>query len=219
MTNQPVDPSPPHPHTPTRPHLLFRLLLTAALLLPFSLALLDAYGLQDQAEPADAIVILGSMVYPGAQPGPALTRRTQHAVALFNQGLAPVIICSGGKGNNESDTEAAVACGLAATLGVPPGALLLEDRARSTEENAMDTAALMAAHDWHTVVVVSDGYHLYRADLLFRRAGLAPYPSPAQVTTGPMNPIERYSRELRELAALAWYWTKTALGLHITDLP
>ncbi len=209
----------PHPHTPTRPHLFFRFLLTAVLLLPLALALLDAYGLQDQARPADAIVILGSMVYAGAVPGPALTRRTQHAVALFNQGLAPVIICSGGKGSNESDTEAAVACRLAAALGVPPTALLLEDQARSTEENALDTAAILAAHGWHAVVVVSDGYHLYRADLLFQRAGLTPFPSPAQATTGPMNPIERYGRELRELAALAWYWTKTALGLHVTDLP
>ena len=208
-----------HSHTHTLTHIALRLLLTATLLLPLALALLDAYGLQDQARPADAIVILGSMVYPGAQPGPALTRRTQHAVALFNQGLAPVIICSGGKGSNESDTEAAVACRLAAALGAPSSALLLEDRARSTEENALDTAALMSAHGWHTVVVVSDGYHLYRSDLLFRRAGLAPFPSPAQATTGPMNPIERYARELRELAALAWYWAKTALGLRITDLP
>jgi uncharacterized SAM-binding protein YcdF (DUF218 family) len=212
-----ASPTPPHPHTPT--HVAFRLLLTTVLLLPLGLSLLDAYGLQDQARPADAIVILGSMVYPGALPGPALMRRTQHAVALFNQGLAPAIICSGGKGSNESDTEAAVACRLAAALGVPPAALLLETHARSTEENALDTAALMAAHGWRTAVVVSDGYHLYRADVLFQRAGLIPFPSPAQATTGPMNPLERYGRELRELAALAWYWTKTALGLHITDLP
>src|SRR5262245_23430102 len=211
--------SSPHARTPTLPHVLLRLLLTATLGLPFSLALLDAYGQQDQAHPADAIVILGSMVYPGARPGPALTRRTQHAMALFQAGLAPVIICSGGQGTNESDTEAAVACRLAAALGAPPTALLLEDRARSTEENALDTAVLMAAHGWHTVVVVSDGYHLYRADLLFRRAGLTPFPSPAQATAGPMNPIERYARETRELAAIAWYWTKTAVGLPVTDLP
>jgi len=211
--------APTHARTHTLTHLLFRLLLTSILLLPLALSLLDAYGLQDQARPADAIVILGSMVYPGAVPGPALTRRTQHAVALFNQGLAPVIICSGGKGSNESDTEAAVACRLAATLGVPPAALLLESQARSTEENALDTGAIMAAHGWRSVVVVSDGYHLYRADLLFQRAGLTPFPSPAQATSGPMNPVERYFRELRELAALGWYWTKTALGLHITDFP
>jgi uncharacterized SAM-binding protein YcdF (DUF218 family) len=199
--------------------LLVRLLLTIVLLWPASLSLLDAYGLQDQARPADVIVILGSQVYPGGRPGPALTRRTEHAVTLYQHGLAPAIVCSGGKAGAETSTEASAACGLAATLGAPSSALLLEDQARSTEENALNTAAIMAAHGWRTVVVVSDGYHLYRADLLFRRAGVVPYPSPAQATTGPMNPIERYGRETRELAALVWYWSKTALGLKVTDFP
>ena len=199
--------------------LLIRLFISIILLWPLSLSLLDAYGLQDQARPADAIVILGSRVYPGSLPGPALTRRTLHAAALYRQGLAPTIICSGGQAGPETSTEAAAACKLAGTLGVPPAALLLEDQSRSTEENALDTAAIMAARGWRTVDVVSDGYHLYRAGLLFRRAGLVPFPSPAQVTAGPMNPIERYGRETRELVALAWYWTKTALGLHVTDFP
>jgi uncharacterized SAM-binding protein YcdF (DUF218 family) len=199
--------------------LFIRAAFSIVLLLPMSLSVIDAYGFQDQARPADVIVILGSQVYPGARPGPALTRRTQHAVALYSKGLAPVIICSGGQAGSESSTEAAAACHLAASLGVPPAALLLEDKARSTEENALDTAAIMAAHGWRTVVVVSDGYHLYRADLLFRQAGAVPYPSPAQATAGPMNPVERYGRETRELAALVWYWSKNALGLKITDFP
>ena len=77
----------------------------------------------------------------------------------------------------------------------------------------------MRAQGWQTVIVVSDGFHLYRAALLFRRAGLLPYPSPAQLTTGPMSPLERYPRETRELAALAWYWLKSTLGLPITNFP
>jgi uncharacterized SAM-binding protein YcdF (DUF218 family) len=199
--------------------LLIRLLLTLALLWPASLALLDAYGLQDQARPADVIVILGSMVFPGARPGPSLTRRTQHAVALYARGLAPVIICSGGQAPNESASEASAACALAASLGVPARALIEEDQSRSTEENALDSAALMAAHGWHSAILSSDGYHLFRADLLFSRAGLLPWPSPAQATAGPMSLPERYLRETRELAALVWYVFKTALGLHITDFP
>jgi uncharacterized SAM-binding protein YcdF (DUF218 family) len=210
---------PTHLHTHTLTYLFLRLVLTGILLVSFCLALIDAYGMQDQARPADVIVILGSMVYPGARPGPALTRRTQHAVALYDHGLAPEIICSGGQGGSETSTEASAACTLAASLGVPPAALIEESQSRSTEENALDTAAIMAAHGWHTALVVTDGFHLYRANLLFERAGLLPYPSPAQVTAGPMNPIERYVRETRELAALAWYWTKTALGLKMTDFP
>jgi uncharacterized SAM-binding protein YcdF (DUF218 family) len=142
-------------------------------------------------------------------------------VALYAAGLAPVVICSGGRGPGEpaNTTEAKAACDLAASLGVPRSALLLEDQSRSTEENALYTAALMTAHGWRSVVVVSDGYHLYRAGLLFGRAGLTPYPSPAQVTAGPMSLLERYGRETRELASLAWYWAKTWAGLKLTHFP
>ncbi|MEP7357273.1 MAG: YdcF family protein [Anaerolineales bacterium] len=199
--------------------LLLRLALSLFLVWPASLSLIDAYGLQDQARPAETIVILGSRVYPGNIAGPALVRRTQHAVALYKAGLAPVIICSGGQGEPGLMSEAEAACSLAAEMGVPRQALLLEDQAHSTEENARNTAVIMAAHGWHTAVVVSDGFHLYRADLLFRRIGLTPYTSPAQLTTGPMSPLERYGRETRELAALIWYWGKTAIGLQQTDFP
>jgi len=195
-----------------------RFLLTGLALWTTGLAVMDGYGSQDRAQPADVIVILGSKVYRGGQLGPALTRRTQHAAALFRRGLAQHIICSGGLGAYPP-TEAEAACGLAEKLAIPPAAILLENQAHSTEENALYTASLMRAHHWHTAIIVSDSYHLYRAALLFRRAGVVAYPSPAQITTGPMNPIERYLRESREWVALMWYWGKTALGLHITDFP
>jgi uncharacterized SAM-binding protein YcdF (DUF218 family) len=102
---------------------------------------------------------------------------------------------------------------------VPPEALLLEDQARSTEENALYTAALARAHGFDDVIIVTDGYHLYRADLLFRQAGLRPYASPAQVTAGPMALLERYGRITRELAALAWFWGKDFAGYAGTDFP
>ncbi len=198
---------------------LLRLFLTALLAWPFALALVDAYGLSDRAQPAEAIVILGSRVLSSGQPGPALTRRTQHAVALYQRGLAPLIICSGGRGQHPP-SEAAAACALAEAMGVPPTALLLEDQARSTEENALYTAALGQALGFENeVIVVSDGYHLFRAALLFRAAGLVPYISPAQATRGPMPLLERYGRATRELAALAWYWGKALVGYEGTDFP
>ena len=199
---------------------LNRLWLSAAL---FTLAWLaavggiDHYGQMDQAQPADAVVVLGSQVRRGGRPGPSLTRRARHAAALYAQGLAPVVICSGGLGDNPP-TEARAACGEAERQGVPASAILLEERARSTEETSLYVAAIMRARGWGTAVVVTDGYHLYRAALLFERAGITAYPSPAQVTAGPMNLVERFVRENRELVAVIWYWGKTGLGLEITDV-
>ena len=195
---------------------LGRLGLTGLALWLSGLAAIDGYGQQDRTQPADVIVVLGSKVYPGGRPGPALTRRTRHAAALFRQGFAAHVICSGGLGPNPP-TEAAAACGLAETLGVPAAALIREEQSHSTEENALYTAALMRARGWRTAILVTDGFHLYRAAMLFAQAEVAAYPSPAQATTGPMSPVERGVRESRELAALGWYWLKTGLGLPITD--
>jgi uncharacterized SAM-binding protein YcdF (DUF218 family) len=196
--------------------LLVRLNLTLLFCYPLLLALLDAYGLQDRAQPADAIVVLGSRVYPGGVPGPSLNRRAQHAAALYARGLAPLVVCTGAQGDETVPSEAAVGCDLAATAGVPPSAMLLEERSHSTEQNALYTAEMLAPRGLTSVIIVSDSYHLYRANLLFTRAGLSPHPSPAPER---LFWVERYYRVTRELAALAWYWGKTALGLEQTDFP
>jgi uncharacterized SAM-binding protein YcdF (DUF218 family) len=194
--------------------LLPRLFLTLLLLYPLALSLLDAYGFQDRAAPADAIVVLGSRVYPGDRPGPSLTRRAQHAAALYLQGLAPRVVCTGAQGDPTVSSEAQVGCAIVAAQGVPAAVLLLEDRSRSTEENALYTAELLRPLGLTRVLLVSDSYHLYRAEVLFRQAGLDAVSSPApQRLLWP----ERYARATRELAALAWYWGKTALGIQQTD--
>ncbi len=182
-----------------------------------SIVAIDQYGMTDRAQPADVIVVLGSRVYRSGQPGPSLTRRAKWAVELYKKGVAPVIICSGGLGPYPP-TEAEAACDLAQSLGVPRSAVLLETQARSTEETSLYVAEIMRGRGWSSAVVVSDGYHLARTVMLFERAGITTYPSPAQVLTEPMNPVERFFREARELIAILWYWFKTALRLEITDV-
>ena len=179
---------------------------------------MDSYGQLDRSHPADAIVVLGSRVNPGGVAGPALRRRAQHAATLYHQGFAPYIVCSGGLGPNPP-TEAEVACGLLEQAGVPRAGLILETQAHSTEENALYTASIARARGWSSLLVVSDGYHLLRATFLFQQTGLIIYASPAQITTGPMNPIERAGRETREWLAFGWYWGKTLLGWQVTDFP
>lgn len=198
--------------------LSWRVGLTLVWLWGVGLLGIDAYGQVNRAQPADVIIILGTRVYPGGLPGPALVRRTQHAVTLYQQGLAPRILCAGGVGQYPP-AEARVACDLAVQLGVPPTALWREDQSRSTEENALYTIAFLRTQGWRTAIIVSDGYHLYRAHLLFAQAGLPTYPSPAQATTGPMPWDERLWRTTREELALLWYWGKGLLGINVTDFP
>lgn len=186
-------------------------LLGGLIALGIGIGAIDRYGLVDQAQPADVIVVLGARVQADGQPSPSLARRAAHAVALYQRGLAPAILCSGGISNAAPVSEAAAACGRAVTLGVPPQATFLEQRATSTQENALYSAVEMQRHGWHTAILVTDGYQLYRAALAFEHEGVTVYPSPTQVSAGPMSPLERWPREAREVLALVWYEIRWAM--------
>ncbi|HVF84578.1 MAG TPA: YdcF family protein [Abditibacteriaceae bacterium] len=140
---------------------------------------LDSYGQTDRAQPAQAIVVLGSRVTAAGQAGNSLRRRALQAVSLYQRGFAPFIICTGGVGHN-APSEAQTAARLIRNQGVPDSAILLEDQSHSTWENVANTTAICRARGWTQVVVVSEPYHLWRAERNFAAFGIQAFPSPAQ---------------------------------------
>ena len=198
---------------------LWRILLWV--LPPIGLALIsvliivDQYGYIDQTQRADVIVVLGAQVMSNGQPGTSLARRAAHAASLYKQGYADYVLCSGGVGDYPP-SEARAACGRVMELGVPPEAIVYEEDAHSTEENAAFSAKIMRAHGWRSAILATDGFHMFRAAWMFQRAGITVYPSPAQITGGPMDTIERLGREVREVFGLALYGAKVALNIDET---
>jgi uncharacterized SAM-binding protein YcdF (DUF218 family) len=114
---------------------------------------------------ADAIVVLG------CKSSARLRRRVECGVRLYREGVAPVLLLSGG--GNGPEPEAEVMRGIALARGVPLSALLIEANSRDTVGNARETAVLLRTHGLRTVVLVSDRAHLLRAAPLFRLAGVA----------------------------------------------
>jgi uncharacterized SAM-binding protein YcdF (DUF218 family) len=115
-----------------------------------------------RVEPADAIVVLGCPVF-GGRISPPAEQRVEAGMELLRRGGAPLLCFSGGGG------EAAVMAARAFELGVPLSALRVEPNARSTEENAILSAALLRADGCEDVWVVTHGFHLRRALYWFRR--------------------------------------------------
>ena len=64
-------------------------------------------GRRDEARPVDAIVVLGAAQYEG-RPSPVLRARLDHALDLYQRGLAPVVIVTGGIGVGDTTSEARV---------------------------------------------------------------------------------------------------------------
>jgi len=170
-----------------KPPLLLRrsvLLRVAAILGAAWLVSLGAvltWGVQDDARAADAIIVMGAAQYRG-RPSPALRARLEHAVVLWRRGLAPLMVLTGGIGEGDTASEAAVSRAFVMNAGIPDGAILLENEGRTSSQSLRGAADLLHARRLKTAIVVSDPFHMLRLEIVGRRYGLDPYTSPALPT-------------------------------------
>ncbi len=150
------------------------------------------------AESPRVIVVLGARVLHGGVASPALQSRTEKAVALFHQLEAEKIFFSGGVGTYPP-SEASVARDLAVKLGVPAAACVLEEESHSTLQNAAFTAPLLKKLGATRVLLVTDGFHLFRATRLFRDVGIEAVPV---ASDRPMSAPDKAWSTFREALAV-----------------
>ncbi len=133
-------------------------------------------GERNEAQPADAIVVLGAAAYD-AKPSPVLEERLNHALDLYRDGYARTLIFTGGYGTGARFSESQVARRYALRHDVPEDAILIETRSRNTRDNLIETRRLMREHGLHAVIVVSDPLHMARAMRLCGELGIRAYGS------------------------------------------
>ncbi len=177
------------------------IVLVAALLLgsvAFFSHQIERQSTVDEAQPADLIVVLGAAEYRG-RPSPVLKARLDHALDLYNRKLAPRIMTTGGAGGDPVYTEAGVGRAYLMGRGVPPEDILIEDEGESTLESTSMAGEVMRRMGLHSVIVVSDGYHIYRVKKMLAANGLKVYGSPRK---------ERIVEPIHE----RWNYVKQAVG-------
>jgi uncharacterized SAM-binding protein YcdF (DUF218 family) len=164
-----------------------------------------AEGQQDDSRPADAIVVMGAAQYDG-RPSPVFAARIDHAIDLFRDGVAPRLIVTGGKQEGDRTTEAASARAYAIARGVPPTAILFEDKSRTTLESIHALKSLMDENDLKTAVFVSDRPHMLRVLRMAADDGITAFGSPTTTSPIEADPIKRADATIHELLALAQYF-------------
>jgi uncharacterized SAM-binding protein YcdF (DUF218 family) len=127
----------------------------------------------EEVHAADAIVVFGAAEYSG-HPSPVLRARLDHAFDLFHQGVAPVIITTGGAAADPSFSEGGVGRDYLMRRGVPERDLIAETQGRDTSESAVRMAVIMRANGLHSCVAVSDAYHVFRIRKLLEHEGIGP---------------------------------------------
>ncbi|HEX4154593.1 MAG TPA: YdcF family protein [Acidobacteriaceae bacterium] len=152
----------------------------------------------DNAQHADAIAVFGAAEYAG-RPSPVLHARLDKAVALYDQGIAPVVITLGGGLAKDSGlTEGGVGRDYLLANGVPYDRIIAETHSIDTEQQVQRLAVIAARQHFRTIVVVSDGTHLFRIAALCQRAGLHVYTSP-RAPLGHIDDIDAAERMLHEM--------------------
>ena len=165
-------------------------------------------GRSDQARSVDAIVVLGVAQYDG-RPSPQLQARLDHALALWQEGLAPLVITTGGNQPGDRFTEAETSAnylieGLpdsSADVAVPAESIVQENSGSTTRESLIAVHNIMQDRGLHSVLIVTDPYHSLRSRLIAQDLGLVAYVSPTR--TSPLRGASAVSRHVREALGIA----------------
>lgn len=168
----------------------------------FGAALIGAIYWQartDQTQTVDAIVVLGTAQYNG-RPSPVLKARLDRALSVYNAGAAPLVIVTGGRQPGDAFTEAEAGRNYLIEHGVPEDAILMENQGTDSWESMSGVATMLKAQGLKRVLIVSDGFHLFRLKLMARDLGLDAYASAA--TDSPIQGSQEFSYVLREAAGV-----------------
>ena len=167
------------------------------------------------------MVVLGSGLRPDGGVPPLLANRLERgrqvwAVLDRQESLdrradefKPMLIVSGGKGDDERVPEASAMASYLTTRGFPADRLLLEDQSHNTEENLLFSKAIMdELRPGARAAIVTSDFHAFRSALLARRLGIR-----GQVSGARVAGYYRPTAVLREFAAVFLQYRVINLGV------
>src|SRR5215471_53650 len=177
---------------------------------------------QFPAEDAEAIVVLASDVYPPSPPVPTprlgndTSERTLYAAWLYKNSRQLPILASGGTSQPASPPYAMVMRDALLKEGVPVSMIWSEEESHSTYQNALYSARLLKKKGIHRIALVTEAYHMLRAEKSFRKQGLEVVPAAcgyraygsqiyAHEFLPNWEPIAWNEDSLHEFVGLVWY--------------
>ncbi len=115
---------------------------------------------KDGCAKADAIAVVS---------GGKTAIRTAEAIRLFKAGWANYLVVSGAAADPNSPSNAAIMKQQAVAAGVPEAAIITDEIARTTKQNAEKTKDKTREYGIGRLIVITSPYHQRRAGLEFKR--------------------------------------------------
>ena len=155
------------------------------------------------ARAADAIVVFGAAEYAG-RPSPVYRARLDHGFELFEKGMAPVVITTGGAALDPDYSEGGVGRDYLLKRGIPEQDLIAETQGSDTALSAVRVANIMRANGMHSCIAVSDAYHVFRIRALLEHEGVEVEVAP-RPESRPRSLTQRFGAVIREaMSYLVW---------------
>lgn len=141
----------------------------------------------------DCILVLGCRVYEDGTPSHMLEDRLRRSVELYSLGAAPKLLMSGDHGQREYDEVGAMKQ-YAVAEGIPSDDIFMDHAGFSTYESLYRAREIFGVEK---VIIVSQGYHLYRALQIAGALGLEAY----GVAADYRSYAGQFMRDIREILA------------------
>lgn len=121
----------------------------------------------------DVIVVLGAGIRED-KPSATLAYRLDKSIEVFNSCENAIIIVSGGKGEDESISEASVMKDYLISKGIKESAVIMEDTSTSTEENFAFSKKIIENlyPNGVKIAFVTNAFHVYRAKKIAAKQGI-----------------------------------------------
>ena len=187
----------------------FRLVVGGAVLYGAIFVYVWTVSRRDERQAADAIVVLGAAHYNG-RPSAVLRARLDHAVVLYRERLAPVIIVTGGMAEGDRLSEATVSRKYLVAQRVPDSAIVVRPVGRNSRESMASATEWLQDRGLETVLLVSDPFHMARLEAEARAQDLVPYASPTRTSPISERPHEEWQRLAGEALRVPVVWLRAA---------
>lgn len=163
---------------------LVRLAIYAAVVAGVAIFGLSALGVWQAAHrddasrvsTVDAILVLGAAQYDG-EPSPVFAGRLRHAVLLYEEERAPLIVVLGGGQEGDRTTEAAAGRDYLLDAGIPSSAVLASPVGGTTYESLRAAASILDERGLESAFLVSDPWHNLRIARMAGDLGIRGYVS------------------------------------------
>lgn len=152
-------------------------------------------GRTDDRRAVDAIVVMGAAQYDG-RPTPQFQARLDHALELWMDGVAPIIVTTGGNQPGDRFTEGGSGAKYLNERGVDSSSLVVEEAGSTTRQSLVGVAGLLFERGAEHVVIVTDPFHALRSQLIAQDLGL--HVSLSSTQTSPLGTREAFRHHLEE---------------------